>query len=181
MADPANSAILVGRVNNGYVIQVVGRGTARESVAVARFVTEALESENVPLTIDLSACDYLDSTFLGCLATMSRQYGQGSLTRFTVAASPEKCRKLLAPCRLDTFLKVTDSPPAIEATMLMLYSSDLDELELGRHVMQSHRILAELGGPHSEAFAGIANQLQRELAAKESPRGVSPEPRIPPS
>ena len=41
-------------------------------------------------TVDLSGCDYLDSTFLGCLVEMQRRAGKAAPGRFVVSAPPEK-------------------------------------------------------------------------------------------
>jgi hypothetical protein len=44
----------------------------------------------------------------------------------------------------------------------------VDEFQMGRHVMECHRLLADLGGPHAAAFAAVANQLEQELVSKSA-------------
>jgi anti-anti-sigma regulatory factor len=164
MSDDADSRLLIGRVEAGYVIVVTGRGTCRESAAVERFATEAVRVEHCTVTVDLSACQHLDSTFLGCLVHLHKRLGGGSPPQFVVAASPDKVRKLLAPSRLDSFLTITNRSPDIRDTLMVLSDTEVDQLEMGRHVMECHRLLAELGGPHAVAFAAVADQLEQELA-----------------
>jgi anti-anti-sigma regulatory factor len=163
MSDDSDSNLLIGRIETGYIIVVVGRGTCRESAAVEQFATEALEAEGCAVTIDLSACTHLDSTFLGCLVHLHKRFGAPRPSRLIVVASPNQAQKLLAPSRLDTFLEISNKPPNIRDTLMALSQAKVDEFEMGRHVLECHRLLADLGGPHAAAFAAVADELEREL------------------
>ena len=44
-----------------------------------------------------------------------------------------------------------------------LPAADPASTDVMRHVMECHRLLAELGGPQQAAFAAIADHLEREL------------------
>ena len=168
MSDDSDSNLLIGRIETGYVIVVLGRGTCRESAAVEQFATQSLRADNCAVTIDLTACDYLDSTFLGCLVHLYRHFGLEQPSRFVIVASPEKVHKLLAPSRLDTLLPIVSKSPDIHDTLMVLPQTKVDEFQLGRHVMECHRLLADLGGPHAAAFANVANQLEKELLSKSN-------------
>jgi anti-anti-sigma regulatory factor len=163
MSDDSSSNLLIGPVEAGYIIVVLGRGTCRESATVEQFATTSLQQNNCTVTIDLSACDHLDSTFLGCLVHLHKRFGGSQPPRLVVVASPEKVQKLLAPSRIDTVLSITGKAPAVRDTLMALPQEKVDEFEMGRHVMECHRLLADLGGPHAAAFAAVANQLEREL------------------
>ena len=168
MSDDSASTIMIGRVEMGYVIVVVGRGTCRESAALEQFATQAFLAENCAVTIDLSGCNHLDSTFLGCLVTLHKRFGAGYPSRFVVAASPEKVQKLLTPSKLDKFLEITDKSPRVRDTLMILPESKVDQFQMGRHVMECHRLLADLGGPHAAAFASVADRLEQELAERQA-------------
>ncbi|HMB02962.1 MAG TPA: STAS domain-containing protein [Isosphaeraceae bacterium] len=159
----APSRLIVGRTNSGYCLRVEGRGTMRESPAAHEFGREILDSEGGSLVVALEACDYLDSTFLGCLVDLHRRYGKQEPPRFLVAASPEQCRRLFAPNHLDKLLKATEVGPEVIGEEFVLPPLAKGSDELGLHVMECHRRLAELGGPNQAAFARIADQLAREL------------------
>src|SRR5438067_192449 len=105
------SRLVVGRTNAGYCLRIEGRGTMRESPAAHEFVRQVLDNGDGALVVALEACDYLDSTFLGCLADLHRRYGKQEPPRFLVAASPEKRARLLAPNHLDKLLKITEVCP----------------------------------------------------------------------
>ena len=155
----------VGRTASGFLVRVEGRGTLSESPALQEFAVQSLDGPSGPSTVvvDLSHCDYLDSTFLGCLVNLHRKYNRTSPHRFQVAASRDQRQKLLAPTRLDHLLDVTDVCPEPIADLLEVSHPILAGADLGRHIMECHRRLAELGGSRAATFQSIADQLAREL------------------
>ena len=173
------SALKVARTPTGFCLRVEGRGTMRESRPAAEFVNQSLAAGTgagagpaPTVVVDASACDYLDSTFLGCLVEMQRRVarapaGPGAMgPRFVVSAPPEKVRKLLSPTKLDAVLKTTPEPPQVVGEYVALPAEDPGNPDVVRHVMECHRRLAELGGPQQAVFAAIADNLERELQGK---------------
>ena len=53
------------------------------------------------VVVDLSACAYLDITFLGCLLNLIRRHNRQGEQRFLVSANSEKRRFLLDPSNLN--------------------------------------------------------------------------------
>jgi anti-anti-sigma regulatory factor len=164
----------VGQTASGFVVFVEGHGTLDESPALYEFAARSLEAELGPRTVvlDLSHCDYLDSTFLGCLTGLHRKYNRTTPHRFLVAASREKSQSLLGPTRLDTLVPVAEVCPEPIGEIVELSRPILPTADLGRHVMECHRRLAELGGARASSFRSIADQLAGELG--EAPRDVKP-------
>jgi hypothetical protein len=117
--------------------------------------------------VDLSACEYLDSTFLGCLVILHKRYGSGATCRLQITASPEVCQRLLHSCHLDALLNTTGECPEVIGEDLAITTLALGSRDLGWHVMECHRRLAELGGPHQVAFEEIADQLEKELVKSD--------------
>jgi anti-anti-sigma regulatory factor len=173
-ADAHGSTLRVGRTASGFLVQVEGRGTMSESPALQEFAVQSLDGPSGPSTVvvDLSHCDYLDSTFLGCLLSLHRKYNRTSPHRFQVAASGDQRQKLLAPTHLLQVLDLTEVCPELISDVLEVSRPILPGGDLGRHVMECHRRLAELGGSKSAAFRSIADQLARELG--ETPRQGDP-------
>lgn len=153
------SVVEVGRTDGGFLLRIVGRGTMRESLVLHDHVIECLERETLNLTIDLTQCDYLDSTFLGCLVKLHKRLGPG---QFEVVAPGER-RKLLSAAQLDKLLAVAEQAPTEIVSITTLTAEMICSEELGRHAMQCHRELARLGGPNQVVFERIAEQLAREL------------------
>ena len=69
------TTLQVGRTADGFLIRIQGRGTLQASPALEQFVHGSLQA-NQRIVVDLSNCDYLDSTFLGCLLKL-RLHVQG--------------------------------------------------------------------------------------------------------
>ena len=124
------------------------------------------------LVVDLSHCDYLDSTFLGCLAGLHRSYNRTVPHRFVVAASYDKSQRLLRPTHLDQVLDVTEVYPEPTGETVELTGPMLSTADLGRHIMECHRLLAELGGSRAASFQSVADQLAGGLG--EAPRRGNP-------
>jgi anti-anti-sigma factor len=108
-AGTPGSMLRVGRTASGFLVQVAGRGTLQVSPALQEFAVQSLDREYEPgrVVVDLSHCDYLDSTFLGCLVNLHRRYNQTPPHRFQVAAPRDQCRKLLGLSHLHELLDVT--------------------------------------------------------------------------
>jgi anti-anti-sigma regulatory factor len=159
----------VAQTADGYRIRVEGRGTAQESPALAAFVSQCrLVDEDAQITVDLSACEYLDSTFLGCLVTLSRDCGKSETARFEILADNERRTELLAPTRIDQLLQFADADPEMRSGYVTIDPAQLDNTEFGRHVLESHQALAEVSSAHTQLFQEIAKRLADELEDQES-------------
>ncbi len=81
---PMPSKFLIGHLSDGLVIRVVGCATMRESPAFRAAVEPNLDAGNV--LFDATQCDYVDSTFLGCLIGIKKACELLSSRRFVIAA-----------------------------------------------------------------------------------------------
>ena len=90
-----------------------------------------------------------------------------------MAASCDRRQKLLAPTHLDHLLDLTEVSPEPISDVLEVSRRILPGADLGRHVMECHRRLAEVEGSQAASFRSIADQLARELG--EAP-GVGDRP-----
>ena len=163
---PQGSFLKVGRTETGCVLRVEGRGTMRESKAAHELAVRCVPESGVTVAVDLSVCDNLDSTFLGCLIDLQRRFGRGSGSRFSVASPSEKCRRLFETAQVLRVLNITSDCPTTAGEYVPVQAAALDSTQTTQHIMECHRLLAEFDGPSQAAFRAIANQLERELAAK---------------
>jgi anti-anti-sigma regulatory factor len=150
---------------DGHVVRLLGRGTMRESRVFHDFARQCLTTDDVSvLTLDLSQCQRLDSTFMGCLVDLHKRFNQDARHRFIVSAPPDVARELLGVCRLDRLLPVRDQTPRVTGDGLLLPILPLEPRMLGEHVMDCHRRLVEQNCPGQKAFARVANDLEKELS-----------------
>ena len=160
------SVVKVGRIPPGYRVRVEGRGTLRESPAVHEFAGLALRDGASTLVVDLSACDYLDSTFLGCLVDLHRRHGSGQPPRLLIAASPAVRRQAFAANHLEPLFHYVDECPEVIGEDRVIPPLVLGASDLGWHILECHRRLAEVEGPNQSAFGTVVEGLARELAGR---------------
>lgn len=145
---------------DGCVLRIEGRGTLKESHVARELAMRTLEgATGASMIFDLCDCEYLDSTFLGCLINLHKDFPG----RFTIAAPPATCKKLLGPLRLDRILICNDTAPAASGEWVIIAIPPDDKKLLLTHVMQSHRLLSECDTPMKSQFARIADQMAVEL------------------
>jgi len=165
-----NSKLRVGLTDRGFLVNVDGRGTVKLSPILHRFVVQSFESgfrdPQMTIAVNLSSCEYLDSTFLGCLLSLNRRYNREGEQRFLVVAPAGTRRALLEPNNLDRVLDIVESYHAATSDFVELNSPPLLNSDLGPHVLECHRRLAELDGPNRDAFRSIVNRLDEELTVE---------------
>jgi anti-anti-sigma regulatory factor len=163
------TVVKVAPTDRGCCIRVEGCGTMNESQAAQDLAARTLLSgPDAVVVFDLGDCEYLDSTFIGCLLQLHRNFGKGKPPRFTLAASAAKRKKLLGACALDRVLPAVDTPPAVLGQWIGI-TVGKDRTQLMRHVMECHRALAEVDCPMKGAFAKIADGIERDLARTTAP------------
>ncbi len=158
--------LCVSRTRNGFVVRVQGNGTATHSPAFAEFVKGCLvEDPNATVTIDLLGCEYLDSTFLGCLLKLQRL---GTAKRFHVAADEAARTRLLTATCLDRYLTLLSKAPSSTGTFLRIEPGEVSKQQLGRHMQETHQALGDLPSASASVFKRIAEQLAHDLEQEES-------------
>ena len=154
-------ALEIHRISSGYLFRVIGRGTMHASPTVQKFICGAIE-DGSGVVLDLSACDYLDSTFQGCLVLL-HQRGREHAGTFAVHAKEPVRRKLLGRVQLQNVLAFVDDLPERMGEAVTLDISDTERSEFCRHLLETHQQLAELGGAAASKFRAIAAQMAEEL------------------
>lgn len=165
----AESPVRIGTTaDRGCLIQLIGRCTMQHSPSVEELVSQMmLRDQSVRVDIDLHACTYLDSTFLGCLFGLYRRFVQRSQAgpRVRFYASPTTMKALFGPLHLDRILHADEGPaPAAVGPMVPMEPSPADRKSICKHVMECHRRLAETDTPAKTAFTKIADAMEQELA-----------------
>ncbi len=159
-----SSELLIGHTREGVVIRLVGRGTIDESLALRTAAERFLAVSGVIL--DATHCDYMDSTFLGCLVGIKKLADPIAERRFVIAVPAATRAQIFATSSLDRYFDFVDACPSIIGQWSTVVVNKLERAELGRHVMHCHEHLADRGGAQAAAFKSIADQLAKELGEK---------------
>ncbi len=163
MPDSSPSHVKVSRSDDGFVIRIEDHGDFRDSEVFHDVAEQCLADGQSSVAVDLTDCQYLDSTFLGCLVDCYKRFGRNKPDQFALAGSREHCKSLMAHTRLEKVLKIIDRPPKTSGEFETLPLKPMTRLGVGQHVLECHRQLAEIEGPQRAVFAGIADRMQREL------------------
>lgn len=126
------------------------------------------ESRDIPAVfVDLSECQYMDSTFIGLLVAMDRRLRNGSGGRLHIVQPTDACRELLQQMALLEVLVVEDSP--------VRFPERMEEVEkpAGRpateFVLRAHEALMETSEEARRKFALLREQLERKLKSEKPP------------
>jgi hypothetical protein len=120
------------------------------------------------VVLDASGCNYLDSTFLGCLIGLKKAGECAGRSRLLVAASPATRIKLFCTSSLHRYFDFVDVLPELTGPIETVDLADTRRDELGPHIMTCHERLAEMGGKEAPAFRAIAERLAKELGQRVS-------------
>lgn len=153
----------VAPTESGLCLRIEGQGTMQQSPAAKDIAIRALEA-GATVVVDLSACTYLDSTFLGCLMDLFRRFGRLQPPRYFMTGTDGTIKKVIGPTHIDRLIPQLPAPPATRGEWVELKSQALEKLEQMRHVMDCHRALATVDSPMQGAFTRIADEIEKELA-----------------
>ena len=116
----------------------------------------------------MTECEYLDSTFLGCLIGVQKRAESMPHATFVVAADARQQLKLFSTSSLDRYFDFTEPHVTPVGDTIAIEGDDLDQDELGNHVLACHQRLAERGGKDAEAFRRVCQRLSAELEGRSS-------------
>lgn len=156
-----DSQMLMGQLPDGVVIRVEGRGTMQSSPAFRTAAEIALRAGHV--VCDMTDCEYLDSTFLGCLIGVQKAAEKNRRAKFVIAADTHERIKLFSTSSLDRYFDFVDDYDEPVSEWMTIEGDRLDAEALSRHVLECHERLADRGGKDGEAFRRVVDKLSVEL------------------
>jgi len=151
----------------GFFILARGHITAAVSTELRELVLGRLTQAPVPrlLAVDLSACEYMDSTFMGLLVGFHKRYKALTGRPLTVLRPSADCVKLLNGLGILKLMALeTGSLPAGPADWQSLKAHQSPSTEV---LLTAHRNLSELSPENREKFSALQSVLERELGKKD--------------
>lgn len=150
----------------GILVNIVGRGTMQESPTFHDLVCNCLTVCDGRMHVDLAHCEFLDSTFLGCLIQLHKKWNQTSESRFLLVASAPKKRDLFKASFYDRLLPFSEQCPEPQGEFKEVAMECLEQKEFGRHILKCHQHLVEQGGPAMSHYQAIVDRLANEIDEK---------------
>lgn len=148
-------------------IRATGHITANSCSQLKDKVFEELDSEHAPqkILIDLSQCEYMDSTFMGLIAGFNKRLlraGKPPLTLFNADAT---CQKLLKTMGIAGLVTFSTELPLFPAMMETMNSTENASPEF---ILDSHNNLIELSEENEKRFSTLRTILQNTIDEQDN-------------
>lgn len=151
----------------GLFIAARGHITAAVSTDLRELILARLTRAPVPpvLAIDLSLCDYMDSTFMGLLVGFHKRYKGLTGRALTILRPSAECVKLLTGLgilKLMTLVEGAELPSPV--TWQTVRASQAPTTDI---LLTAHRNLSELSPENERKFSLLQDVLEKELKKKD--------------
>ncbi len=155
----------VGTIEDGLFIGLNGRATQRVCPTINRLVEAYLTSPPtaVSVTLDLSGCNWVDSTFAGWLVAVQRRLAKHPGARLLLAHASERCRASLDRLNIEHRFEFNFTPPPANARPIPCTSSDRPSRPDMELMLRAHEELAAVNEQNGRVFGPVVELLKRQL------------------
>jgi anti-sigma B factor antagonist len=105
LAHPAGSQILAATTDNCTLVEVIGAATFKLAPAFKQAAQAARLAGSALIVVDMAACDSMDSTFMGAIASLGFALQKSETTRFVLINLGAGAAALLKGLGVDRILK----------------------------------------------------------------------------
>ncbi len=161
------SKILVARSADLGFIKVVGRGSFQNSGCLKAFYQQLLKEDVHRFIVDLEACSYLDSTFLGTLLQLGLKLKEAGKGLLHVLNASQKNLDLLKNLGLDRLIQIDASRANLNGVAQKL----LEEVtcpvptreQAAPTILEAHEALMEFDARNVPKFKDVVEFLREDL------------------
>ena len=152
------------------LIAVGGRATWSHAETFFE-ATEAVIEEKRSLMLDLSGCEYLDSTFLGTLFQVASEAEAESVPLRIQGVLPSVRARLEELSMHSVLARVTEEAVELPRNMQKLTEARSDSTHERLRLLRAHELLARLSDANREKFQEVVDTLRSEIGkTKLGPR-----------
>lgn len=151
----------------GLFIQAQGHITAAVSTDLREVILERLALAPAPamVAVDLSKCEYMDSTFMGLLVGFHKRYKVLTGRGLTILRPTPECIKLLTGLGILKLMTLITGPePVSPEVWKSLRASHSPNTEI---LLNAHQDLSELSPENQRKFSALQNVLEQQLQKNE--------------
>ena len=160
-------AVFIGKYGSSFIFKAEGRLTQKilDNVNVA--VRQCTEDNSITeLLVDITDCQYMDSTILGIIARWALSFGQTHATLpFLLGLSGNPLENIFERMKLNTLFHVSQDTqfPKHHALSHVSLSEHVSEKEYAEYLLSAHETLAELSEENAKEFEAVIQCLKAEL------------------
>lgn len=169
-----NADILVTTLANTVCIKLEGRANFASSVDFKRLVNEQADKGMQRFVVDLSACQIMDSTFLGMMAGLGRKFaadGQQPEERTIQLLNPtERVADLIDNLGVSDLFHIVDcdEDSGVEYDSSYESGEGASKLEMSRGCLEAHQILMDHNPENVAKFKDVAKYFEEEVKKGEA-------------
>lgn len=165
--------ILVATVDTTVCIKLEGRANFASSVDFKRLVNEMREEGKVKFIVDLSACQIMDSTFLGMLAGLGMRISSEELPAeqrpIELLNPTERVADLIDNLGVSNLFHIVEcgADRDVAYTVAEQNGAPPTKLDLSRNCLEAHEILMDLNSENVAKFKDVAKFFAEEVKRAE--------------
>jgi len=158
-------ALFMGEAEDVLYIKAQGHITANSCPELKNRVFSRLEARLAPanIVVDLEACEYMDSTFMGLLVGFNKRFLRVAEKPITILRSNETCLRLLKTIGVTRLVQLSDDPVHFAGSLQDLSAAARPE---ARMLLDAHEDLMELSDENQRRFAGLHKVLSKSLGER---------------
>jgi len=158
-------ALFIKETNNRVYIRAQGHVTANSCPELKARVFDRLEAKPAveDVYVDLSSCEYMDSTFMGLIVGFNKRFLRFSERPIRLSGINETCLKLLKTIGVARLVAIDEEVPRFPEPLERLGSGKKAGAGL---VLKAHEELIELSEENERRFSALRTVL-KDAADKE--------------
>jgi len=167
----AKHVLEVARQGLTAYLRVLGRATFQVGPVLKQFGTAAIEGGCTRVVLDVSACEGMDSTFMGVLAGMATRLARQSGGKMLMLNVSDKLFEVLSTLGLDQLMEcrrlgAVPEPlvvPPLTPRVLRPIDAAAADLQTTQHVMlEAHTTLAAVSSENQLRFKDVLTYLRED-------------------
>ncbi len=160
-----NSRVIIGVINNGFIIKVIGKGTMEYCSDLFQFLSDKIEKENADnIYFDLSETSYLDSSFIGVIVSIQKKLRKVKNSNLILLNPSEKAKEILSTMGLLEIIPIQEDHVfknmEISGEIKKRLEKNYQDIQV---LLESHQNLMELNSENRKRFGLVEEMLKKEL------------------
>lgn len=155
----------VGTVGGGFYIGLNGRATQRVCPTADRLVADYLAGQPADpcITLDLTDCLWVDSTFAGWLIGVHKRLQRVAGARLLLAGCSDRCRGSFDKMRIAALFEFVAAEPPADVTEVTCSGSDRPDKATLQLMASAHEELASVDETNQRVFTPVATLLRHQI------------------
>ena len=153
-------------MDNVLFIKAEGHITASFCADLRTMVFTRFDSQPavVAVNVDLSACSYMDSTFMGLLVGFNKRLTKIGAGRLRIIKPTSQARELIEGLGLLPLVNVVDEPVIFPDDMVNIIKTTATGADL---LLKAHENLMELSDENRKRFATLHSVLKNQVGTQD--------------